>query len=460
MVCILNGFAAFGDSDIKDAKIDSMGMKEARFGLIIFLTLGVLGEALAASETDILNRKDSLPFGVFPPISQVLSEEAPDDLPGDIKHLNNQVEDAVKTFASRRNLNCIKTPCLLQAFPILYHHKRTGFFGGVHANLRDSLRSDPPYFSLTGHFIRSDTDQWITYINLDLPKIDFLPFEPRFKIGGHFNRNTENQYFGLGTDSNSSRSRDDSELRFGLEEYSLESALIVSVMNFEGNGELSVFGAVNANQIRISKFDEAKSSKLYEDSPLGINGGASSNVGVGILADTRDREVMSTHGWALEMAAAIGGSVFGNFDYQRFTVIDRRYFTAGRSTFALRTTLDSIQGDVPFWELENTGGIDPIRNVSGSGILRNYTSGRFHEKVKAIESTEYRYRLAPKHFWGQYSEVTFIPLGIDIGRMGPLWAISASTGIDVLLNRSFLINVLLGYAETGVALNLNFNQDY
>jgi len=430
-------------------------------GLVIFLTLFLSFEAQGDKDSDILNQSDELPFGVFPSLSMVQDEDHPDEnLGGGIKNIGSRMENAVRTFANRRNFSCFRNPCLLQAFPIIYSKRSSGFFGGFHANLRDSLRGSPPIYSITGHFIRSDSNQWITYLSLDLPKIEKLPLDPRFKIKGNYNRNTENRFYGFGTDSKEALTRDDKELRFGLTEYSFQSALIVPVMYFEGDGQLSIFSSLDANEIRITRFDPAKNSKLFEDNPRGIKGGSSSSLGLGVIADTRDREVMTTSGWATEMSTEVGGSVFGDYRFQRFTFVDRRYYSWRRSTFALRTTLDAISGDTPFWELEGVGGSDPIRNVSGSGILRAYKSGRHHEKVKAIQSAEYRVSLRPRRLWGQFTEITFFPIGGDVGRMGRLWAWDLITGVDLLMNRSFLIRTFLGYAETGIAWNFGFSQEF
>ena len=72
-----------------------------------------------------------LPFGSYPHIHEIVPEpKESDDLGEEIEDLSTKVRSTVKTFAQHRNSNCFGDPCLIQAFPLIYTKKNSGFFGG------------------------------------------------------------------------------------------------------------------------------------------------------------------------------------------------------------------------------------------------------------------------------------------------------------------------------------------
>lgn len=406
---------------------------------------------------------ESLPYGAFPSIHTIQeTQRGPEDLKTEIKDLSKRVESTVKSFATRRTITCFDSPCLVQAFPLLYNSQGSGFFGGFRANVTNIARTNPNLYAIDTSVVRSDTKQWLTYVALDLPKIESLPLDPRLKIRANYSRSTQNRFFGIGEDAVHSESLNDDVVRYSLKEVGVQSSIVLPIARIGDDWDFSVFSVLSSIRSRPSRLDDSIPSKLYQENPLGSqSGGTSSRFGLGLLLDNRDREVFSREGWAVEASAEVAGPpLLGQYKFQRYSWIDRRYWSAGSFTLASRITIDSLHGDVPFWELSGVGGIDPIRDVSGPFLLRSYSYGRFHEKLKIIWSLDNRFYLAPTRLFGMVWETMFIPLGIDLGELGPQTAWSLSAGANFLLNKSFLVRTLAGYASTGFHYRLAFGQEY
>ena len=406
---------------------------------------------------------EKLPFGVFPSVHTIIeSPHEAENLKAEIKDLSKRVESTVKIFSTRRNITCFDSPCLIQAFPLLYNSAGSGFFGGVRANITNISRTNPNLYSLDASIVRSDTKQWLTSLAIDLPKIEEIPGKPRLKVRTFYSRSTENRFFGIGPEAIRSETLPDDVVRYSLKEIGYQSSIVVPVAKVISDWQFSVFGLLSSIRNRPARLDESIPSKLFNEHPLGAyEGGTSSRLGIGFLLDNRDRELFSREGWALETSIEFADPpILGQYHFRRYSAIDRHYLSWERYTFASRLSFDLLEGEVPFWELSGIGGIDPIRDVSGPYLLRAYGYGRFHEKQKILWSIDHRYYLSPTRKFGMLWETMLIPLGIDVGRLGEQTAWSLSTGANFLLNKNFLIRLLAGYSPNGTHYRIAFGQEY
>jgi hypothetical protein len=435
----------------------------------IFLTLIGLGAIIPAHPTQSAptpiepfpGEPAELPYGVFPHLRTV--EEAPratEDLGTEIKDLSKRVTSTVRTMANRRNVSCLGDPCLVQAFPLLYNSRGSGFFGGVRAKLTNIRRNEPNLYSVDALLVRSDTRQWNVSLGVDFPRIDSLPLDPRWKVRTNYSRSTETRYFGIGRSSEIQTRRPDDQVRYALQEQGFQTSFLFRAGRI-GDTEVRLFTLLSVIRHKPSELSPSIPSKLYEDNPLGARqGGISARTGFGALIDRRDSEVLSRRGWATETSVEIARPPVGDFSFERFSFIDRRYFTRGRYTLAFRSSFDYLQGEIPFWELAGIGGIDPIRNVASSQGLRAYRYGRYHEKEKFMLNIDHRVHLASTRLFGQFLQTVLLPLAVDLGRLGEQNAWCVSSGINMLFNKNFLIRTFLGYAPTGYALRLSFGQEF
>jgi len=156
----------------------------------------------------------------------------------------------------------------------------------------------------------------------------------------------------------------------------------------------------------------------------------------------------------------MGGPPLGAFSYRRYTVVTRFYGSEGPYTLAGRLTGDSLEGEVPFWSMSATGGLNPIEDIASSESLRGYPNGRFHEKQKVILNLDHRWQLPARKIFGQKGEPVIYPLGMDFGRIGPWNAWSLSTGAGILFNRTFMVRGILGYSPGYWLMHLAFGEDY
>ncbi len=441
------------------------------FIFTIFLTPGSApAQTLLPSDKntpDLLNPPDRLPWNVFPSFRKFQGLQAEQDedlspnLATEMENLGDHLGDTVRSIAERRNFICLRRPCLVQAFPILYTKQNAGFFGGFRANVRDSLRPRHPYYSLTTQIIHSDTDQWLTFLALDFPRIEKLPTHPRLRIKGTYNKSNEARYFGSGLASKGASQLEDDYLRYGMQERNFQSSLFIPAWEKpHENKSFNIFSIYSFTNLDTYIYDQSEGSKLFNDRPAGYRGEKISRMSLGLIYDSRDQSVNTRRGFATELTVEFPGRYGKEYQYQRYTFVDRRYLSWGKNSFAFRATADIVRGTAPFWALESIGGSDPIRNVGGSGVMRAYPAGRIQERDKFIESVEYRHFLSPRRVLGTYAQITWPVLGFDVGRQGPLNTYDAFAGTDFLFNKTFLVRTYVGYAQTGWAWTLRFDQEF
>jgi len=409
--------------------------------------------------TPIARSADYLPFGLFPRIEGGSVVPDPGTLGEEVQNLGTKVKDTVKTFASYRDTTCFGDPCLFQAFPLMYSIQDSGFFGGFRAKLTNISAREPYLYSLETGVVRSDTQQWNSFLSLDVPAVKYIPFRPRVKMKSFYLRTTESRWYGTGKDYDVIITDEAKNYRYSATELGINSSIIFPLFQVSKQ-KVNLFGTFSSIKHNTRAFSDVSQSKLFLDQPRGFNGGISSRLGFGILLDSRDREELSRVGWALEIAAEYSSPPVGQYDFRRFTVIDRRYVSKGRWTLANRLTLDGITGQAPFWELSSIGGIDPILDLSQSQILRGFPNGRFHETFKIINSAELRLEFAPVRIFGLHTQFFPTLLGVDLGRISDQSAAGVSSGLKILFNRNLLVQIYVASSRDDKNINFSFGQDY
>ena len=167
---------------------------------------------------------------------------------------------------------------------------------------------------------------------------------------------------------------------------------------------------------RHTSVDTYETSMLQKEKPLGIEGGSTGQLLVGVLWDTRDDESDPTVGGAEELALRVSGSATGSrYHYAGITLSERRYIKlSSRLTLAHRLTLDMLFGDVPFYEWSNTGGVNVSEGIGGMSSVRGIERNRFSGNIKVFSNTELRFQAANLRVFGQdmrLGAVVFMDLG-------------------------------------------------
>lgn len=387
-----------------------------------------------------------------------LAKPQSDNLVGGIKNLSQEITKGFKKVAQKRNMTCLNDPCLLQFFPLAYNRRNSGFFGGMRINLTNISEKNPYFYTAHLQVTRSDTEQWLGSAYFDVPKIKFRHFTPRLKLRAHYFRSTEFRYTGVGSESYTLYKFEDEAKRYSHNQTGAGSTILIPLFN-KTDSLFGIYTSLDSMHVKNQPFIES-TSILFGQKPVAYQGGQFQKLGFGIYFDTRDNEYLTRHGQFFELGYGIGKLKYSKDWVQRAGMIDRRYFSSGRWTLAHRLTMDVLFGASPFWEDSSVGGIDPIRDVSGSGILKGYSGGRFHEKFKLIESFELRVQQNDFKALGLNGSLVLVPIAVDLALMGYMGAWSTSMGLDAMWNKSFLTRFYMSYAEKDYSVNLKFNYEF
>jgi hypothetical protein len=194
-------------------------------------------------------------------------------------------------------------------------------------------------------------------------------------------------------------------------------------------------------------------------------GGWAHHVRLGLVRDTRDREVGPTRGaWSDVVVQQVVGVGQGGASFLRWTVTDRRYVgIAPGLVFANRWLLQGVQGSAPFHELQVVQTTyRPEEGLGGARTLRGIPKNRFAGEGMFLWNAELRWHAAEGTVAGR--QVRLVLSGfVDQGRVWngapvPGEILSdlhrgAGMGARVGLGENFLVALDLGRSrEAGAAI--------
>jgi outer membrane protein assembly factor BamA len=183
---------------------------------------------------------------------------------------------------------------------------------------------------------------------------------------------------------------------------------------------------------------------------------------VGLIWDTRDREVGTHRGTWSELLVQRSGAVLGaNEVFTRSTLTTREYVPlTDRVTLAERLILQNVTGSVPFYELF------PIQSsfkdddgLGGAGNVRGIPKDRYAGKGLALANSELRWRAAEFTLRGKPSAVVLSGF-VDAGRV---WAsglrasglgtlhVGVGGGARLALGPSFVVATDVGHSSQSAA---------
>jgi outer membrane protein assembly factor BamA len=184
-------------------------------------------------------------------------------------------------------------------------------------------------------------------------------------------------------------------------------------------------------------------SLLETQAPLGIGGGPTGQVLVGVVRDTRDDESDTTRGGSQEIALRIGTRATGSaYDYGQATVSVRQFVPLGsRLVLAGRVVGDWLFGDVPFYEWPNLGGLSGAEGIGGISSVRGIARHRYSGTLKVLVNAELRATLARPRVFGQSLKIATV-LFADAGRSwqeqladGPWYLMHPAAGVGLRVSR-------------------------
>lgn len=168
--------------------------------------------------------------------------------------------------------------------------------------------------------------------------------------------------------------------------------------------------------------DPFPESKLSDDLASGaVIGGKASlleTVGLGVMVDTRDSELMTTRG--IFYSAGIAGTV-GSAEGARFgegSAVFTHYAPLARPVIFANRIISSFKfGRVPFYELQQGDVFNPQYLLGGDGGIRGIRLGRYAGLIKVISNTELRFLPLPRFRVLRWSMLPGAAVFFDAGRV-------------------------------------------
>ncbi len=134
-------------------------------------------------------------------------------------------------------------------------------------------------------------------------------------------------------------------------------------------------------------------SRLAAERPTGFDGGHSLIGLAALVHDGRDDELRPSSGQYLQLYAKAATRPLGSsFSFQGVGVETSIYFSPfANFVYAGRLMVESVGGDVPFYELARIGGGRSAFGLGGVFTQRGFAESRFIGKHKALTNQELRY---------------------------------------------------------------------
>ena len=166
--------------------------------------------------------------------------------------------------------------------------------------------------------------------------------------------------------------------------------------------DLRAFVNLRLEDIRISDLDSVVPADV-----LDVEGSSGlTSVEVGITKDTTDSFLFPTEGYRLTGAVEQAGALGGDYDFTRFTVDARRYWTVTRdvldrkTVLAIRGRTGFIAGDAPIFERFFAGGHGNIRGFEFRGVGPRDLDTAIGGDFLALASAEYSFPIFGQNLTG------------------------------------------------------------
>ncbi len=148
-------------------------------------------------------------------------------------------------------------------------------------------------------------------------------------------------------------------------------------------------------------------SLLPKEKPLiGVEGGWTNYVKIGLVYDSRDNEIIPKRGHWLDLLAEVSNGILGSdYDYLRLTTTLRTYYPlfSNRFIYAGRLLAETFLGQPPFYELSYFANSYQWKQeaLGGSKSLRGIPLNRYIGKTKLFSNQELRWMIVDFNFLNQ-----------------------------------------------------------
>ncbi|MEA3368716.1 MAG: outer membrane protein assembly factor BamA [Planctomycetota bacterium] len=192
--------------------------------------------------------------------------------------------------------------------------------------------------------------------------------------------------------------------------------------------DLRAFVNFRLEDIRISDLDNVVPADVRD-----VEGSSGlTSVEVGLTKDTTDSFLFPTEGYRLTGAVEQAGALGGDYDFTRFTVDARRYWTVTRdvldrkTVLAIRGRTGFIAGDAPIFERFFAGGHGSIRGFEFRGVGPRALDTAIGGDFLALASAEYSFPIFGQNLTG----VLFLDTGtVEENIEITTWRASVGAGV-------------------------------
>lgn len=266
-------------------------------------------------------------------------------------------------------------------FPIAGYTSDYGLFGGVVYQRINYGESRRPFLSNTLIDVTGSTrGLWMGQIDHERMELFGRPVRNRTLLDGELN--PIRSYFGIGNDTEFSRSEFDEGIFYLNQRHALFSfAARKPIISLDE--DLTIDGILRIKSSYTAVKDRGADTRFFNDPPPEYQDGWVNMGGIGLVADSRDNEFDPRYGQRSEIGIDFSSSFFGS-DYSFYEIFAnwRGYLKITENmVIAQLVAAHYNRGDTPFWELPSLG--------SSSG-LRGFALDRFMGDSSVLSMTEIR----------------------------------------------------------------------
>lgn len=310
---------------------------------------------------------------------------------------------------------------------------------------------------------------------------------PRWRLEGYLRRQTNAGWYGLGNASVFERPWEDIDPLLDPEAYALarhHNEYERSRVGLKAAGRLNLVDDLDAffgGGWTLNRFTIYDGSVLDQDLAGAHGADAQGRVSwavphqlleasAGVYWDVRDHETAPRQGFLVQSSVRGGVGVGRSGAFWGANLTASAYVpVTGRTVFATRLLLDSLGGDVPFYEMARHGGLVQENSPGGGRSVRGVNLMRLHGRHKALLNVELRPELRAFELAGQASRVGLTAF-VDTGRV---WAtlpadpvLDGDTGLHSAMGAgvwlhwgdSFLLRFDVGTSAEGTGAYLDVGQ--
>jgi len=361
----------------------------------------------------------------------------------DIKFFGEKVAFGVDRFIRKRSFTLFGDPWTLQGIPLVFYAPVRGLHLGIHFLINDIARQDPHEVSINGQVLATSGGRYRHFLNLDFPYAIRNRFRIRVRLA--YNRDVTNYYFGIGNDTIVDNNLVDQHSILYQNVRTYPSVTLEVLRRFGRHFMVGPIFGFKWMDIGIPV-----GSLLQTQAPLGTAGGKTHYIGIAAVYETLDFEPYPSRGSSHELYFYTYPKFMGSeYEFFRAIYTYRKYWPLKRSlTLALRSFVEGLTGDVPFYELNVSGGSDPTLGFGADRFIRGFHSNQFIDRIRLISGIELRWDAINFVFAREKITLGIVPF-FDIGRVWsrvfPLslgnWHAATGLGVRAVWNHRFIIRM-------------------